>query len=188
MAVTAALPTNGTGFLEGSNQWPNPGLIWMTETDARHLANPQYPLGYLLNLKLANPAGAEAFADRFDPGGYTDNTGGLYLIPWQMISQQDGLLIAHEQKILLVGSWLLALLAIGSLAILVGGRMAEQNRRVGLLKAVGGTPALVAGVLLAEYLLLAVVGAAAGLVVAGSPRHCSPVPAPGCSAPPARPR
>jgi putative ABC transport system permease protein len=165
VAVTAALPTNGTGFLEGSSQWPNPGLIWMTETDARHLANPQYPLGYLLNLKLANPAGAEAFADRFDPGGYTDNTGGLYLIPWQMISQQDGLLVAHEQKILLVGSWLLALLAIGSLAILVGGRMAEQNRRVGLLKAVGGTPALVAGVLLAEYLLLAVVGAAAGLVV-----------------------
>ena len=33
----------------------------------------------------------------------------------------------------------LALLALGSLAILVGGRMAEQIRQVGLLKAVGGT-------------------------------------------------
>ena len=66
--------------------------------------------------------------------------------------------------ILLVGSWLLALLAVGSLAIVVVGRMAEQNRRVGLLKAVGGTPALVAGVLLAEYLALAVIAGAAGLV------------------------
>jgi len=43
--------------------------------------------------------------------------------------------------------------------------MAEQNRRVGLLKAVGGTPALVAGVLLAEYLALAVIAGAAGVVV-----------------------
>src|SRR5580693_5939114 len=165
VAVTAAFPVNGVGFLEGSSQWPNPGLIWTTTADAETLATRQYPLGYVLNLRLTNPADAENFADRFDPGGYTDNTGGLYVIPWQMISHQDGLVIAQEQKILLVGSWLLALLAVGSLAIVVGGRMAEQNRRVGLLKAVGGTPALVAGVLLAEYLALAVVAGAAGLVV-----------------------
>ena len=164
VAVTAAFPVNGVGFLEGSSQWPNPGLIWTTTPDAESLATRQYPLGYVLNLKLTNPADAENFADRFDPGGYTNNTGGLYVIPWQMISHQDGLLMVHEQKILLVGSWLLALLAVGTLAIVVGGRMAEQNRRVGLLKAVGGTPALVAGVLLAEYLTLAVIAGAAGLV------------------------
>ena len=38
--------------------------------------------------------------------------------------------------------------------------MAEQTRRVGLLKAVGGTPGLVAAVLLAEYLVMALVAAA----------------------------
>jgi len=140
VAVTAAFPTNGVGFLEGSSQWPNPGLIWTTRADADSLPTRQYPLGYILNLKLADPATAETFADRFDPGDYTNNTGGLYVIPWQMISKQDGLLVAHEQKILIVGSSLLALLALGSLAILVGGRMAQQNRRAGLLKAVGGTP------------------------------------------------
>ncbi|GII83522.1 hypothetical protein Ssi03_15120 [Sphaerisporangium siamense] len=43
--------------------------------------------------------------------------------------------------------------------------MADQTRRVGLLKAVGGTPGLVAAVLLAEHLLVAVVAAAAGLVI-----------------------
>ena len=73
------------------------------------------PLGYILNLKLADPASAEAFANRFTASGsYTNNTGNPFLIPWQDISQQDGLLIRSEQKILLVGSWLLALLAIGS--------------------------------------------------------------------------
>jgi ABC-type lipoprotein release transport system permease subunit len=49
--------------------------------------------------------------------------------------------------------------------VLVGGRMADQTRRVGLLKAVGGTPGLVAAVLLAEYLLVAMVAAAAGLAI-----------------------
>ena len=43
--------------------------------------------------------------------------------------------------------------------------MADQTRRIGLLKAVGGTPSLVAAVLLAEYLLVAVVAAAAGLAI-----------------------
>ncbi len=164
VAVTAALPTSGIGFLEGSTQWPNPGLIWLTQAAARSLATSAQPLGYILNLKLANPAGAEAFANRFTAGGsYTNNTGSPFLIPWQEISRQDGLLVKDEQGILLVGSWLLALLALGSLAILVGGRMAEQIRRVGLLKAVGGTPTLVAGVLLAEYLAVAVMAAVAGL-------------------------
>lgn len=165
VAVTAALPTSGLGFLEGSAQWPNPGLVWLTEPAARSLATSAYPLGYLLNLRLASPAGAEAFADRYDQGGYTDNTGGLYLIPWQETGHQDSLLVQTAQKILLTGSWLLALLAIGTLAVLVGGRMAAQLRRVGLLKAVGGTPGLVAGVLLAEHLTVALAAAAAGLVI-----------------------
>ena len=72
--------------------------------------------------------------------------------------------IAIEQKVLLIVSWLLAMLAIASIAVLVGGRMAEQTRRVGLLKAVGGTPTLVAVVLLAENLLLALAAAVVGLL------------------------
>jgi ABC-type antimicrobial peptide transport system permease subunit len=47
----------------------------------------------------------------------------------------------------------------------VGGRMADQIRRVGLLKAVGGTPGLVAAVLLAEYVAVALLAAVAGLAV-----------------------
>ena len=71
----------------------------------------------------------------------------------------------NEQRALLTGSLLLSLLALASVAVLAGGRMAEHTRRVGLLKAVGGTPGLVAGVLLAENLALALVAAAVGLAI-----------------------
>jgi ABC-type antimicrobial peptide transport system permease subunit len=64
-----------------------------------------------------------------------------------------------------MGSVLLAIIAVAGIAVMVGGRMAEQTRRVGLLKAVGATPRLVALVLMAENLLLAVAGTIVGLVV-----------------------
>jgi putative ABC transport system permease protein len=164
VAVTAAFETNGIGFLEGSARWPNPGLVWLSDAAARSLATTAHPLGYVLNVRLAQPASAEAFADRFDPGGYNSNSGSIYVIPWQDISMNDGLLVRAEQHILLVGSWLLAVIAMASLAVLVGGRMADQNRRVGLLKAVGATPGVVTRVLLAEYLAVASIAAVLGLV------------------------
>ena len=71
----------------------------------------------------------------------------------------------NQRRALLTGGWLLGLLAVASVAVLVGGRMADQIRRVGLLKAVGGTPSLVAAVLLAEYVVVALLAAAAGLAV-----------------------
>ncbi len=65
----------------------------------------------------------------------------------------------------LTGSVLLDLLAIVSVVVLVGARMAEQTRRVGLIKAVGGTPELVALMLLFEHVLVALCGAAVGLLI-----------------------
>ena len=85
--------------------------------------------------------------------------------PWQDILDEATELASDAQILLLIGAWLLGLLAVASLSVLVGGRMADQTRRVGLLKAVGGTPGLVAAVLLAEYVLVALVAAAAGLAV-----------------------
>ncbi len=70
-----------------------------------------------------------------------------------------------EQQVLSPGAWLAGLLAIASVAVLAGGRMAERTRRVGLLKAVGGTPGTVAVVLLAENLVLALLAAVAGLAI-----------------------
>ncbi|GAA0437496.1 hypothetical protein Acor_49720 [Acrocarpospora corrugata] len=135
----------------------NPGLVWLTEADVRSLASDGSSLSYVMNLKLADPDEAQAFVDR--------NGGALLMQTWESILADATELARDSQILLMIGAWLLGLLAVASLSVLVGGRMADQHRRVGLLKAVGGTPSLVAVVLLAEFLLLAIVAAAAGLTI-----------------------
>jgi putative ABC transport system permease protein len=160
LAVTAAVPEYPSAeFAFGGDPFPHPGLIWVTRTDAQGLAaRGTLPLSYILNLRLRDPATATAFVTaRFNSP--------LSLISSQNILQKDAKLITVEQLALSVGSWLLGLLAVASVAVLVGGRMAEQARRVGLLKAVGATPALVAAVLLVEDVVLALLAAAAGLLI-----------------------
>jgi ABC-type lipoprotein release transport system permease subunit len=146
---------------------PHPGLIWLTQADARSLASNVPSLAYVLNLKLADPARAPAFVNEHNPGGKVvvgpQALSAPTLESWQDIRQEDGNVVKNEQRALLTGSWLLGLLAVASIAVLVGGRMADQTRRVGLLKAVGGTPRLIAAVLLAEDVALALLAAAAGM-------------------------
>lgn len=76
------------------------GLIWATEATARSLAAPSAyaPLSYLLNLKLANPADANAFADAYNKANTAPNA--PHLMSWQDISVQDGRLVANEQRVL----------------------------------------------------------------------------------------
>jgi ABC-type antimicrobial peptide transport system permease subunit len=143
-----------------------PGLVWLTRTDAEALATPSEPLGYVLDIKLARGTSAHALDAASNSFARAANLPSI-IEPWQAIRSHDYRVIALDQKVLLIGSWLLAMLAVASIAVVVGGRMAEQTRRVGLLKAVGGTPALVAAVLLAENLLLALAAAVIGLVAGG---------------------
>ncbi|WP_283139354.1 FtsX-like permease family protein [Rhizohabitans arisaemae] len=139
----------------------NPGLVWLTQADVRSLTSDPASLSYVLNLKLADPAQTQVFVD----ANQGDRGRPLPMQSWQDILNDATELARDSQILLLLGAWLLGLLAVAGLSVLVGGRMADQTRRVGLLKAVGGTPGLVAAVLLAEYLLVAVVAAAAGLVI-----------------------
>jgi putative ABC transport system permease protein len=139
-----------------------PGLVWLTDADARGLAPAEELLSYVVNLKLADPTDAPAFAN-----AHLTTTGQGWqaeiLEPWQDIREAHDQVVHDQQRALQIGGRLLGLLAVASVAVLVGGRMADQTRRVGLLKAVGGTPRLVAVVLLTEYLVLALLAAAAGL-------------------------
>jgi putative ABC transport system permease protein len=159
IAVTAVIqPSPISSFMHPSG-FAEAGLVWVTKQTAAQLASDAGgPLGYTLNLRLANPAAAPAFAA-------AHQSGPLSLISWQSISAKEGLIISIEQAVLLTGSSLLGLLALASVALLVGGRMEEQTRRVGLLKAAGAMPGLVTGVLLAEQLVLAVAGAGVGLLI-----------------------
>jgi ABC-type lipoprotein release transport system permease subunit len=139
----------------------NPGLVWLTQADVRSLTLDPDSLSYVMNLKLADPDAAQAFVDANLP----ESPDAPRLASWGNILEEATELARDAQILLLIGAWLLGLLAVASLSVLVGGRMADQTRRVGLLKAVGGTPSLVAAVLLAEYVLVAIVAAAAGLAV-----------------------
>jgi putative ABC transport system permease protein len=140
----------------------NIGLAWVTGPDARSLASATAPLAYFLDLKLKDPAKAQHFVSAYNSAHKLAGSGGL--VSWQSIAYNDGLLVQDAQQVLTPGAWLLGLLALASVAVLAGGRMSEQATRVGLLKAVGGTPGLVALVLLTENMVLALVAAAAGLL------------------------
>jgi len=166
IAVSAALPPYpsicAAPVCDFATAFPGqPGLIWMTKADLLAPLKPPYQASWYMNLRLASPATAGTYATAYD------NTHAAWSAPsltsWQRISAATGRAMATKQQVLLVGSSLLGLLAIASVAVLAGGRMAGQVRRVGLLKAVGATPGMVAMVLLAEHLLLAVVAAALGL-------------------------
>ena len=133
------------------------GLVWLTEADARSLAPAASALSYVLNLTLADPAGAPTFVNAHATAL------GPALATWQDLLDHHTNLVQNQQLVLLNGSSLVGILAVASVAVLVGGRMADQNRRVGLLKAVGGTPSLVAAVLLAEYVVVALLATAGGL-------------------------
>jgi putative ABC transport system permease protein len=145
-----------------------PGLIWVTPDTARSLATRAQPLGYLLELRLTSPTSAQAFTNTAGANAFATATANesSILWTWQKVQGDDYNIVAADQAVLLVVSTLLAMLAVASIAVIVGGRMAEQTRRVGLLKAVGATPRLVGLVLLAENLALALAAAAAGIAIA----------------------
>ena len=141
------------------------GLAWVTQPDARALAQSAGPPSYVLNLTLNDPAAAPAFASKYGSSSVGSHpAGNAQLIPWQGIRAADGLLVQDEQQVLTPGAWLAALLAVACAAVLAGGQIAQHTRRAGLLKAAGGTPGLVAAVLLAEHLAVALAAAAIGIL------------------------
>jgi putative ABC transport system permease protein len=147
--------------------FPGVSLIWATEATARSLATKADPLSYISNLKLsdASPHAVNAFVNAYGlkysaPADATTPS----LTSWTETAYSDAGFLRTDQTFLFTGATLLGLLALASVAVLVGGRLAEGTRRVGLLKATGGTPGLVAATFLAENLFLALVAALAGLL------------------------
>jgi putative ABC transport system permease protein len=144
IAVTAAVPpypnlcqVTGGGCVGGSpgGEQVSPrdlGMIWVTEPDALRLATSAAPVStYVLDLKLGDPARAEAFAA--DHSGGPGSVGLSNMVGWPDLAAADGLLVQDEQQVLSPGALLAALLAVASVAVLAGGRMAEHTRRTGLL-------------------------------------------------------
>jgi ABC-type lipoprotein release transport system permease subunit len=167
IAVSAALPPYPqlctVGCILDRPGWfsAEPGLVWATRHRVTTLATAQEPLVWFQYLKLHDPSTAPAFADRYDSGGPPD--GRPELNPWPDIAARQAEQIANERTAVVFGSTLLVILALATLVVLVGGRMSDEVRRVGMLKAAGATPGFVARLLLASYLAIGVVAAVAGL-------------------------
>ncbi|SNT60318.1 putative ABC transport system permease protein [Asanoa hainanensis] len=151
-AVTAAratYPYAGWHY-PGSILVERGGLVWVDQRDIAALAGGQ-PLSYTLNLKLTDPNALAAYRV------------GDQLTTWRAIDDLNSRLYGDAQTTLLVGSWLLSGLALAGVATIVAGRIIGQRRRVGLLKAAGAGPAMIAAVHLAEYLVIGLAAATTGL-------------------------
>jgi putative ABC transport system permease protein len=173
IAVTAAIPEYPgvcyymTCHADSQAEESGMGLAWVTQAAARGFATSASPVSYVLDLKLRDPAGAAAFAAAHGPVSPSGpgSSSGPTLLSWEQVQYADNDLVSVAQQVITPGAWLAMVLAVASVAVLAGGRMTEQTRRVGQLKAAGATPALVAVVLLAEHLFLALVAAAVGLAI-----------------------
>lgn len=148
-----AFTVSGTAVTTGRVPYPSasPGLVWVTRADAARLEAAERR--WTMPLRLADREAAPAFAAAH-PGVRSAQDMAAYATSELRLA--NGLLLA--------GTWALAILAGLCVALLVGGRLAEQGRRVGLLKAAGATPALVAAVLLAEHLAVALAAGVLGLL------------------------
>lgn len=148
------------------------GVVWLTDADARSLVTQPDHLAYVMNLELEHSADVQAFVDAHPQAGYDKPI----VQSWQEVKSGHSWVVEKTRETMLAGSALVGLIALASIMILAGGRMTARLRRVGQLKAVGGSPRLISAVLLAEYLAVALVASAAGLVIGRlvSPLFTSP--------------
>ena len=132
----------------------------MTEPDIAKLASAVSPLNtYVLNLKLSDPAQAPAFASRYS----TSSPAGPFFNTWEDSLPGTGCWSRTSRP-----SWCPALCSSACSRSppwpsWSGAGWPNTTRRVGLLKAAGATPGLVAATFLAQNLALALIAAVAGL-------------------------
>ncbi|MCQ4043060.1 ABC transporter permease [Streptantibioticus rubrisoli] len=146
-------------------QGPGPsdlgGMVWLTTADARAAAG-DAPGVHVIHLKLSDPAATGRFTASVSTPAITGDSWVNYRT-WQDTVRTDANMIKFTRPTLVIGGWLLAIAAIVTLAALAAVRSTRDNRRAGLLKAVGAGPGTVAAVLLAQQLLLTVLATALGL-------------------------
>ncbi|MGA8247776.1 MAG: FtsX-like permease family protein, partial [Nocardioides sp.] len=174
IAVSAALPPYPQlctiGCILDRPGWfsAEPGLVWATRQRTTSLATSRQPLVWFQYLALHDPSSAPAFAARYGSDG--PPAGRPELNPWQDVAARQAEQLANERTAVVFGGTLLVMLALATLVVLVGGRMSDEVRRVGMLKAAGASPGFVTGSLLTSYLATglgaALLGLAAGRLLA----------------------
>jgi putative ABC transport system permease protein len=151
VAGDRALKIVGIGAAAGSNDGG-----WADPADVRGLASADRRVQYGIALRLADPGAAATFARRVEGDG-------IRTLDWRTQRSQ---LTDDARRLLTIlqTTTVLALLAAAfTLATAISGRVLASRRQIGLLRAIGLTPAGVTGVLVAHYLALAALAAPVGL-------------------------
>ncbi|WP_033337674.1 FtsX-like permease family protein [Catenuloplanes japonicus] len=128
------------------------GLVWADRDDLVTIAGEQQP-SYTLNLLVGDGWTAPEISR-----GWSIRTAAEIGARYGSTNELAG-------TALRTGGWLLSVLAVTGVAGIVAGRIVAQRRRAGLLRAVGAGPGLIAGVLLAEYLVVGLAAAGLGLAI-----------------------
>ncbi|WP_242891172.1 FtsX-like permease family protein [Actinomadura litoris] len=161
IAISAATPVYPWSDWAQTGLSDRGGRIWLTTADARAAAGDAFVV-HLIHLKLTDPAAPVVWRETvFPPGRRGDLS--VNTRNWQTVLRTNVNMIRDTQPALVIGGWLLAAAATVTLAALAAVRATRDNRRAGLLKAVGTGPGTIAAVLLAEYLLLTALATALGL-------------------------
>jgi ABC-type lipoprotein release transport system permease subunit len=159
----------GTAILPSQSRYPraNPGFAWVARSTMERLQPDQGTWRWDEALRVRDPASAHIVADAALVGAPPET---VFTLTWQ--EQRDDALKDAQPLQLILSMYTLILLAVvfAVVGILVGARVLEQNREIGLLKAVGLTPAQVTSVFVIESTVLGLVatglGYAAGTALA----------------------
>jgi putative ABC transport system permease protein len=161
-------PVRGVAMTVSRGRFPlsRPAQVWVTPQTGRRLQQlGMTPEGFELQVRLADPTDAAAFAEAHRSLEVSEGSSSLiaFLETWQHRRAES-----HSDIDILAGTLfavgtLIAILTIATAAVLIAGRMAAQIRQVGTLKAVGVTPRQVVLVLLVEHLAIAAAATAIGL-------------------------
>ena len=77
-----------------------PGLVWLTEADARGLAAAEDTMSYVVNLKLADPTTAPAFVDAHFSSTTGPGSQAKILESWQQIRDAHDQVMQDQQNVL----------------------------------------------------------------------------------------
>jgi putative ABC transport system permease protein len=154
----------GTAILPNQSRYPrsNPGFAWVGRPTLDQLQPDESTWRWDEALRVRDPASAQTVADSVVRGA---PPGTVSAETWQ--EQRDLALqeVAPLQLILSMYTVVLLAVVFAVVGILVGARVLEQNREIGLLKAVGLTPRQVSAVFVIESALLGVLATGLGYAV-----------------------
>jgi putative ABC transport system permease protein len=146
---------------QGAFPETQPGVAFVSRAVARRLAAPGGPHDQILPLRLSNPAAAPAFAAML----MRDHA--LMAEPWQETRVAAMADSRRDRVVLLVFSGLMILAAGAVVVTLTNSRVLSELERLATMRALGFSPNAVAGLVAMEQTLVALAGAAVGLLLAG---------------------